>query len=69
MEEKGLLYLLEKRGFIHLNQELGGNPGWYNYKWTLTLKAKNLIKSKKEIMELWNNGNIKEFYLAIKEIS
>jgi len=67
-ESRKILYLLENKGIVKLNQEKEEKPGWYKYEWQLTQKGEDIVKTNNDLQNLWKHGKIQEFYKRINLI-
>lgn len=63
-KSRALLYKLENEGIAKLSSKKEDN-GFYEHKWELTEKGKNIVDKNKSLQELWKSGNIEEFYNKI----
>jgi len=67
---KKYLHRLQEMGITKLDIEKNiTNPKSYKYKWVLTHRASMLIKLDKKLKELWDKGDLKEFYDQVKKIN
>jgi len=65
-KERKILYFLEEKCITRVNQEKIKSWG-YRYEWVMTEKGKKLFGDNKELMQLFKQGKILEFYQRIKE--
>ena len=57
-----VLYKLQEKNLIKLEQEKTRKKGFYNYKWKLTEKAQEIIKKNEKLRK------IKDFYKLCEEL-
>lgn len=62
-ELRALLYKLENEGIVKINRNKKGE--FYEYKWELTKKGKEIVESDNAIKQMWEDKNIVEFYNKI----
>ncbi|MDD5012620.1 MAG: hypothetical protein PHQ66_03190 [Candidatus Nanoarchaeia archaeon] len=65
-ESRALLYKLETAGIVKLFSEKK-EGGFYNHKWELTKKGKDIVDKDKLLQELWKKGDIVKFYDLISK--